>query len=153
MAKIERASEDLVELFEQVKDTTNIPQWVKFEVLQNDKQKELYKIVKTNDVVEVLTEGTNFAVIFNEEIFDGLPNDMQKLAVIESVAGVSVSESDAVSLTKPDFCTHTGMLVKFGFDEMIKLRESVKSLFDEKKQREDDEKAASKTGKGRRGAN
>ena len=149
MAKIERASEDLVNLFDEVKKTTNIPVWVEIEVLCNNKQKELFKVAKSNDIVEVLTEGTNFAILFNEEIFDGLPEDMQKLSILESIAGISVSESDTVSLNKPDFCTHTGMLMKYGFDEMNKLRESVQSLFDAKKQREDDEKAASKTKKSR----
>ena len=74
MAKIERASEEMVNLFDKVKDKTTIKEWLLFEVLCNNKQKELYKIVKANDLVEVLTDGLNFAVVFNEEIFDQLPD-------------------------------------------------------------------------------
>jgi hypothetical protein len=150
MAKIEKASEDVVNLFDGVREKTTIPQWLQFEVLCNNKQKELYKIVKLNDVVEVLTEGVNFAVVFNEEILDELPAEMQEIAIQECLAGVSVSESDAVSLNKPDFNTYTGLLISHGHDSIITLHESIKSLFDNKKQREDEEKARTKGKRGRK---
>jgi len=150
MAKIERASEDVVTLFEEVRNDTSIPHWVVFEVLCNNQQKELYKITKNNDVVEVLTEGVNFAVVFNEEILDALPSDMQEMALEECLAGVGVNDSDVVSLSKPNFNTHTGMLQKFGHDPIITLHESIKSLFDGKKQREDEEKAAKKAKRGKK---
>lgn len=150
MAKIEKASEDVVKLFDGIRDKTSIPQWIQFEVLCNNKQKELYKIVKTNDIVEILTEGVNFAVVFNEEILDELPADMQEMAIVECLAGVSVSESDAVSLEKPNFNTHTGVLQKYGHESIITLHESIKSLFDAKKQKEDEEKAMTKGKRGRK---
>lgn len=149
MAKIERASEDVVNLFEEVRETTTIPHWVNFEVLSDEKQKEVYKITKLNDVVQILTEGVNFAVIFNEEILEGLPQEMQEIVIIECLGGVVVSDNDVVSLEKPDFCTYSGVLQNYGFEEMIKLRESIKSLFDDKKQREDEQKAATKSKRGR----
>lgn len=149
MAKIEKASDDVVKLFSEIRDKSTIPQWIQFEVLCNNKQKELYKIVKTNDIVEILTDGINFAVVFNEEILEQLPDDMKEMAIVECLAGVCVSESDAVSLEKPNFNTHTGVLQKYGHESIIVLHESIKSLFDAKKQKEDEEKAQSK-GKRRR---
>ena len=150
MAKIEKASQDMEDLFDKVKDTTTIKDWLKFEVLCNNKQKELYKIVKTNDIVEILTDGVNFAVVFNEEVLDQLPADMQEMAISECLAGVAVSESDAVSLVKPDFNTYTGVLKKYGDNSIIVLHESVKSLFDAKKQKEEEDKAATKGKRGRK---
>jgi len=150
MAKIEKASEDVTKLFEGIRDKSSIPQWLMFEVLCNNKQKELYKIVKTSDIVEILTDGVNFAVVFNEEILDQLPADMQEMAIVECLAGVSVSESDAVSLEKPNFNTHTGVLQKYGHDPIITLHESIKSLFDQKKQKEDELKSQSKGKRGRK---
>lgn len=144
MAKIEKASEELVQQFDEIRDNTAIPQWIEFELFNNSKQKELYKINKTNDVTEVLTDGVNFTIVFNEEIFDGLPEDMQSMAIVEALAGVNVSDSDAVSLEKPDFVTYSGMMTKYGDDSVIRYKESIKSLFDEKKQREDEEKARKK---------
>lgn len=141
MAKIERGSEDVVNLFEEVRNKTSIPNWLIFDVLSNEKQKEVYKINKLNDVVEIITEGTNFAVVFNEEILEGLPRPMQEIVILECLAGVNVNDNDVVSLAKPDFSTHSGVLQKFGFDEMNKVRESIKSLYDKKKQREDEQKS------------
>jgi len=151
MAKIEKASDDVVALFDSVRNKTSIPQWIIFEILCNDKQKELYKIVKANDIIEVLTEGVNFVVVFNEEILEGLPFDMQETAIDECLAGVCVSNSDAVSLEKPNFNTYTGVLQKYGDNTIISLHESIKSLFDDKKQREDAEKAQTKKGGKRKG--
>lgn len=150
MAKIEKASEDVVTLFEGIRDKSTIPQWIQFEVLCNNKQKELYKIVKTNDIVEILTDGVNFAVVFNEEILDQLPADMQEMAISECLAGVAVSDSDAVSLVKPDFNTYTGVLKKYGDNSIIGLHESIKSLYDVKKQKEEEDKAATKGKRGRK---
>lgn len=150
MAKIERASEDVVTLFEEVREKTSIPQWIQFEVFSNEKQKELYKISKTNDVVELLSDGVNFTIVFNEEILEGLPADMQAIAIDECLSGVAVSDSDAVSYEKPDFITRTGVLQKYGDESVIRFKESVKSLFDEKKQREDEIKAQTKGKRGRK---
>jgi len=151
MAKFEEASEDVVKLFDEVRESTTIPQWVEFKVLCNDKQKkDPCKLVKSNDLVETLTEGLNFAVVVNEEIFNGLPDDMKKMAFDECLAGVGVSETDALSLEKPNFNTHTGVLQKYGHDPIIVLHESIKSLYDTKKQKEDEEKAAKKEKKAKK---
>lgn len=149
MAKIEKANEDVLNLFYDVRDNTSIPSWVEFEVLSNSKQKELYKITKCNDIVEVISKGINFVVVFNEEILEELPEDMQRLAIDECLAGVSVSESDVLSLEKPNVSTHRGVLQKYGNEPVITLHESIKSLFDAKKEREDQERAITKGGKGK----
>lgn len=150
MAKFQEASEDVVKLFDEVRDKTSIPQWVEFRVLGSDKQKEICKIFRANDLVQVLTEGVNFAVVVNEEIFDELPEDMQSMVFDECLAGVTVSDSDAVGYEKPDFNTYTGVLAKYGDAEVIKMKESVKSLFDAKKQKEEQEKAERRGKRGRK---
>jgi hypothetical protein len=144
MAKIEKASEDVAKLFSEVRDKTTIPQWVEIEVLANNKQKELYKIVKLNDIVEILTQGLNFAVVLNEEILEQLTAEQQEMAINECLAGVNVNENDVVSLGKPNFSTYRGVLEKYGHDPIIVLHESVKSLYDVKKQKEEEEKATKK---------
>lgn len=151
MAKFQEASPEVEKLFDEVRDKTSIPQWVEFRVLCNNKQKgEPVKLIKSNDLVQVLTEGVNFAVVVNENIFSELPVDMQKLAFDEVLAGVSVSETDSVSLEKPDFSTYSGVLAKYGDSEVIKLKESIKSLYDAQKQKEDQEKAEKKGKRGRK---
>jgi len=150
MAKFEKGSEDLIELFDKVREKTTIPNWVTFEVLSSGKQKQLYKIVKMSDLVETITDGLNFAVVFNEEILDELPEDMKEIAINECLAGVTISESQLASLEKPNFSTHTGILQRYGHDPIITLHESIKSLYDAKKQKEDEAKATIKGKRGRK---
>jgi hypothetical protein len=150
MAKFEKASEDAEKFFEEVREKTTIPQWIEFRVLCNNKQKIPVDVKKNSDLVEVLTEGVNFAVIFNEEIFDQLPDDMKEIAVVEKLAGVSVDDNDKISLVKEDFNTYTGVLQKYGDAPIIRFKESVKSLYDKKKQEEDEAKAAKKGKRGKK---
>jgi len=150
MAKLDEASMDVETLFNEVRNNTTIPQWVEFKVYCNNKQKkDVCKVIKSNDLVEKLSEGVNFAVIINESIFDELPVDLQKTVIDEQLAGVQVSELDVVSYEKPDFNTYTGVLSKYGDNAVIVLKESIKSLYEKKKQEEDAAKAATK---GKRGA-
>lgn len=151
MANVNVASDELVNLFEKVKEgKTTIPHWIEFKILCNDKQNEIHKINKTNDVVELISDGINFTITFNEEIFDGLPSDMQEMVIEEVLAGVSVNESDAISNKKPDFVTFSGMVKKYGGDEIIKYKESVEALYVQKKEKEDAIKAQTKGKRGKR---
>lgn len=151
MAKIQKASDDVKLLFEEVREASTIPQWVEIEVFCDDKQKkEVCKLFKSNDIVEALSEGKNFAVIINESIFSEMPEDMQKMAIDECLAGIGISEADVLSKESPNFNTHTGVLKKYGHNPIIVMKESIKSLYDAKKQREDEEKASKKGKKGKK---
>lgn len=145
MVKFEEPSDDVIEVFEKVKKSKLIPDWVQFEVLVNNKMKQVYKIMKMSDLVETLSKGVNFAVIINEEIFDGLTDEQQEMLMDECIAGVGVSETDTLMLDKPDINTYTGVLQRYGHDSVITLHESIKSLFDKKKEEEDMMKAERKS--------
>lgn len=151
MANYTKASEELEKLFQEVRDETTINNFVIFEILNNSKQKEAYKIVKLNDLVGALTEGIDFAVVVNEEIFEKLPLDLQKIGLTECLTGVLVSETDTLSLEKPDFSTYTGVLQKFGHEQVIRLKETIKSLYDSKKEEEEKEKAQRKAKRKKKG--
>jgi hypothetical protein len=152
MAKFEKVSDELETLFFEVRDKTTIPHWVEFKVFRNDKQKkDPCKLLKNNELVEVLTSGINFVVVINEKIFSQLPEDMQRITIDECLAGVGISESDALSKNEPNFNTHTGVLQKYGHDPIITLHESIKSLYDAEKQKEDEEKAQRKAKKSNKG--
>ena len=139
MANFRLAEKELEEVFDGVRYNTSIPNWVEFKVLVNNKQKELLKLVKANDLVQLLADGLNFAVIVNVDVFALLPKEMQIIAFDELLAGVKISDTDVLSIEKPDVNTYSGVLCKYGDSEIIKYHESVISLFDEKKQREKEE--------------
>lgn len=143
MAKLINISPETEKIFDGVLNNTTIPQWVEFKLFCDVSQKEMCKIVKANNVVKTLNE-IDFVVTINEDIFDMLPEEMQKIAIDECLTGVGVSDSDALSLNKEDFNTHTGVLQKYGDEKIISLHESIISLYDAKKQKDDEEKAAAK---------
>jgi hypothetical protein len=151
MTKFEFASEDVEKLFDEVRDKTNIPQWVVFKVLCNNKLKKIpVKLMKSNEVTEILSEGVNFAVAVNEKIFNGLPIDMQMLAIEQCLDDVAISDTDALSIKPRDFCANKGMLRKHGYEKLIALDESFKSLYDKAKEDEDQAKALTKGKRGRK---
>jgi len=153
MAKLVEASEEVVKIFDVVRDATSIKSWVEFKVLCNNKQKKsVVKAFKSNELVETLSDGVNFAIIINESIFDELPKDLQKIAIEECLAGVAVSETDTVSYEQPDISTYSGILNKYG-NQPIVLHESVKSLFDKQKQEADEAKALASGKRGRKPKN
>lgn len=148
MAKLSVASEDVEKIFDEVLEKTSIPSWVEFRVLCNNKQKKsVCKLVKSGDVTEILSEGVNFAMIINEKVFEQLPEDMQKIVIEEELTGVIVSETDTVSFEKPDFTTYSGIIQKYGNSEVLKLKESVKSIYVKIKEEEDETKAITRKSK------
>ena len=151
MRKLEVASEDVVKIFDEVRDGTTIPQWVEFKVLCNNKQKkDVCKLSKANEVIELLTEGINFVITINESIFDVMPDNLQRMEIDKCLAGVEISESDTLSITKPDFFAHSGVIKKYGYDELTVLKESIESLYIKQKEEEDAIKALTKGKRGRK---
>jgi TRAP-type mannitol/chloroaromatic compound transport system substrate-binding protein len=149
MAKFEAADAEVLAIFEEVLGNTNIPHWVEIKVLENVKAKEMSKIQKLNDLVETLTDGLMVAIVINSKAFSQLPDDMKRVVFDEALAGVEANmESGKITLKAPDFCTHSGLLTKYGDSYMIKYKESIKSIFDKIKEEEDAEKAAKKEKKG-----
>ena len=144
MAKLTDISSGTEEFFNGVLNNTTIPKWVEFKLLCDTNQKEMYKIQRANALLEKLTK-YDFIIIINENIFDCLPEEMQKIALDECLAGVFVNPDTAVStLNKVDFKTHTGVLQKYGDKQVVALHESIKTLYEEKKLKELEEKQAEK---------
>jgi len=137
--------EKIEKLFIEVKESKNIREWVDFQLLTNNKQKKAYDIIKLNDLVGALTQGINFAVIINESIFEQLPEELQYIAFDECLTGVCISDTDAVSLQKADFATFTGVLAKYGHENVIKLKESIISLYDTQREEALKEKEQTKS--------
>lgn len=127
MAKYKKVSGDLLSLFVTIRDKTTIPHSTKFEVLYDTRQKELYKIIKMNDLFEILNDSINFAIVFNKEILEQLSKDYQEMAIDECLAGIFVSETDTISMEKPNFGIYRRILEEYGYDKVVALREKIKS--------------------------
>jgi hypothetical protein len=141
MANLIELMDDTVNLFYEIVDDSTIPQWVEIKVFCDNNQKKIYKVSKSNDVTEKLSDGVNVTIIFNEDILVALPMEMQIMCIKEAIHGIVVDDNDRIKVEKPDVETYSGILNHFGKDEVIRMKESIKSLYDEKKQREEEEKA------------
>jgi len=154
MSKYSIATEDLENFFEEVKEkTTSIPHWVNFRVVVNDKQKELFKVQKFNELVGVISDGVDFAVIINEKLFNETPIEFAKLGMEEALSGVTISDTDTLGYEAGDFITHTGFLMKYGNDAVVKLKAVVKAAQIKLKEEEDKIKAQTKGKRGRKPKN
>jgi len=147
MANLIDLMEETEKLFFEIRDNTAIPQWVEFKTFCDNNQKDIYKVVKSNDVVEKLSAGILVTVIFNENILLGLPEEIQIMCIKEALHGIVVDDNDRLKIEKPDFVTYSGILTVFGDEAVIQMKESIKSLYDAKKQKEEEEKARIKAEK------
>ncbi|MFW5847352.1 MAG: hypothetical protein ACOCVF_00335 [bacterium] len=149
MSKYSIATEDLENFFYSVKEITSIPEFVEFKVLVNDKQKTLFKIQKLNDLMGTITEGIDYAVIINERLYNEVPEETARLAMEEELTGVTVSETDTLGYEQGDFVTHTGFLMKYGNEAVVRLKEVIRSAQTKLKEEDDRIKAETKGKRGR----
>ncbi len=143
MAKFVEGSEHISDMFEKYRKECMIPLFVQFRYLHCPTQKVVYKISKLNPLIELITDGLNFTIVVNEDVFDKLKPEQQIILINECFAGVNVSESDAVSLEAPTFTTHVGVLKKFGHVDVIETKETVDLIYKQMKEQADEAKAAS----------
>lgn len=138
MSKFVEVMEETQELFNNVLESTSIPQWVEFKLLSNNNQNELYVVKKISELFEVLTDGLSVVIVINEEIFDQLDDEQKVLVFEEALTGINVNnDTNKISIEKYDFSTYSGMLQKHGDKSMVQLKESIITLFQQKKEAED----------------
>jgi hypothetical protein len=135
MAKFEHPTEDTVKAIDDVFLALIEERYgVRFNVLVNNDQKEVFKVKKyTADIKFAF--GYDFQIVINEVILEGLDPVQQNLCIQEELAGVSYDpEKDMVNVKKGDFTSYSGFVEKHTYDKLKTLRESVKSLYDKKKE-------------------
>jgi len=130
---------DLEDLFTIGFAKTGLEHLVNLKVVGCKNQKTLTKVNKANDLWRYVGN-EDVVITINELIFESLTKDLQLIAVDEALASISCNlETGKVTITKPDFSTYSTLLVKYGYDEYIKLYETVKSLYDSKANSEEPE--------------
>ena len=117
MAKFDEVDESIETLFSEVISVTDLERNVKIQIIGNDKQKEIGKVVKTNDLTKYLSNDVDVVVIVNQAIFLQLPKDMQEMIAIELITYVGYdNEKDKLIIMKPDVNTFGSILKKYGYD-------------------------------------
>jgi ribosomal protein S13 len=141
MAKYELPFDSTHELFNQVIDKANLSNYMKIGIYTNNRAKVITDVKKSNDIYKYKT-GEDIIIYVNEKIFEQLPEEQQLIVVEEAIAGIGFdTEHDKVIVSKSDFSAHSGILIKYTFETVNVVRESIKTLYQVEKQAEDERKA------------
>ena len=134
MAKWGEPSDETIKAFDDVLIKLDLERYINIKIILNDDQKELGKIKKlTPDVKFAL--GDDLLIIVNEVILDQLPPLQQYMYIDELLCGVHFDpENDKLVINQPDVKTHSGFLEKYTYEKYHVMKESIKSLYDKKKE-------------------
>ena len=148
MGKYLEPFEDTISAFELKIHEAGLDVSTNVKIITDNKLKPEIFSVKKCSPIEKYKTGDDVNIFLNEDIFLKLPADLQNLTIVEALAWISYnSEKDAVSVDAPDFKAHSLVLVKHSFQEVMVLKESIKTLLQVQKEAEDAIKAANKKGK------
>jgi hypothetical protein len=136
MAKYLEPFDETKEIFNTVFEAQMLDRYANFKVLADNRQKDIYKVFKANDLVKHMTNN-DVVIVINETIFDALPDDLKQMVAEEATAGIHFDlEKDKLIITKGDIQTHSRVLLKFGADNYLKLHETIKLLYSQEKDQE-----------------
>lgn len=138
MAKFEDVFDDTQTLFTSLLLNANLAQVVTVKLLTDNKQKDIYKVVKANDLVRYMTNN-DVVIILNENIFDQLPEDQKKIIAEEAIASISFDfENDKLALAKPDLTTFSGIISKYSLEKYLETKELIRLLYSQEEDKKTD---------------
>jgi esterase/lipase len=140
MANYQEVNETTQEMFTNAISESDLSRYLKITVLANNKLKELFKIMKANDILKYMTDD-DVIIVLNEIIFEKFSDEQKSLIIEESLAYIGFdTEKDKVVITSPDFIAHSGVLRKYGFSKIDEIRQTTNMLFQAEKEAEDERK-------------
>jgi len=139
-------------------DTTSLEQFINFEYRDNDKLKgaRITAITKPKglwkkeleDQQKEKNPGSSKEIIFievNEDIFDQMDEKQKEIIATDCLTEISWDmNADKLVTTKPDVITYSGVMNKYGAEEMLRLSLSIQSAHTVKKEKDAEMKANSK---------
>jgi TRAP-type mannitol/chloroaromatic compound transport system substrate-binding protein len=147
MSKYKELHEGTKALYDQAILQTNLGQLINIAIFADDNSKEIFKLVKANELLKFRTQD-DLIILVNEKIIDQLTPEQRLIVVQESLAGVSYdTEKDKLVIETPDFMAHTNILRKYSFEVIDVIRESIKSILLAEKQQKDETKSITEKAK------
>ena len=139
MSEYYEPNEDTTNVFNGVISKTSLPSTLKIAIRSNNREKDLYRVDKTNELMRSETKKEIYIVV-NELIFEQLEEQHQILVAEEAITSIVYDiEKDKISLKRGDVGitkrgAFSGILKKFGAETYEMVQESVKTLYDAKKE-------------------
>jgi hypothetical protein len=144
MSKYSEVFQETQDLYDELLEKTGLSHYINVSLLSDDKSKEIFKISRCCETEKHKT-GDDINITINEKIFDQLTQEQRVIVAEESLAGLHFdSEKDKLVISKPDVVTFSGVLSKHTYEKWLILSESLKTLYNVDKQKEDESKAVTK---------
>lgn len=138
MPKISKASEETIQMFQERASHLNFGD-VKWTVhnqedLKMSKDHMCGKVIVNNP--HSAMHGYEVIFVLNEDIFDLLTEEYQKMVIDKLFAQVNIDlEKDKISKATPDIQEFSLLLLKYGND-LLSLRSEIERLYNQKKEEE-----------------
>ena len=141
MAKYEQVFEDTQAIFSQKILDAGLDRYMTVIILATNQSKKIYNIQKANEITSFRT-GDDVYIFVNDLIFEQLTPEQQNIIAEEAVGEISFdTEKDKILITKANFAANEKIIDKYTYDVLKVVRESVKSLYQKRKEEEDASKA------------
>lgn len=125
MDRYEEISEDVKGKFKDILDEKSFPVDMKFEFVSDLKQKKLVSLRKIQEVYQFLTK-KELLVSINEEIYDKLDDKSIKILFLQEIDKIEVDmNTGKIKLKKPDLTTFSGIVNKYGIEDVARANQVV----------------------------
>ena len=136
MVKYEKVSDETLSLFNNVLISSGLDTVISVRMVVDNTQKTVVKLTKVTPMYKFIT-GKDLIIAVNEEILDDVPVIQQNMCIQESLEGVSYDfEKESLAIKSKDFNTFRSFLGKYSINELIVMEESIKTLYNVKKERD-----------------
>lgn len=146
MAKYEQVFEDTQAIFTQKILDAGLDRFMTVTILATNQSKKIYDVQKANEITRFRT-GDDVYVFVNDLIFEQLTPEQQMIVAEEAITCISFdSEKDKIVISKSNFTAHDKIIDKYSYDVLKVVRESIKTLYQKRKEDEDASKAQTEKG-------
>jgi len=132
-------SEDVVARFTEIMNRKSFPTDIKFKFMGYTKQKSLIQLSKPSEKYQ-FAMGVELVVSINEDLYDKFDDVSIEILFSQEIDKISVNfESGKITLLKPDLTTFSGIISKFGIDEVARANQVEDLAVSQKKDQEEEQ--------------
>lgn len=145
MAKITKASDDVIDAVQKVVDSMGLFNYANFFVLNITGQKQLVKVGKASATTEYFSKSSDSVIVYiNEELYGMLEPIQREMLIANALYGVNYdTERDKLNVVQPELGISLPAYRKYGV-ELMNAAEAVQLALQQIKEKEDERKASKK---------
>ncbi|CAG7579887.1 MAG: hypothetical protein SLAVMIC_00144 [uncultured marine phage] len=124
MDKFYELSEDVIATFREIYNKKSFPVEVKFKFMGYTKQKTLIQLSKPSEKYQ-FAMGAELVVSINEDLYDKFEEDISiEILFSQEIDKITMNmESGKITLVKPDLTTFSGIVNKYGIEEVARANQ------------------------------